>query len=91
MSVSIATWPQYFALPIDYCATYPPSIINVSPVMNDAMSDDKNRTALATSSGVLAIPDVLPVTNATLSCSIILFLLFQFRQFVSGKLVSATQ
>ncbi|MBD2534808.1 hypothetical protein H6G97_37275 [Nostoc flagelliforme FACHB-838] len=32
---SIATWSQRFALPIDYCATNPPSTINVSPVMND--------------------------------------------------------
>jgi hypothetical protein len=35
ISVSIATWSQRVALPIDYCATYPPSNINVSPVMND--------------------------------------------------------
>ena len=40
---------------------------------------------------VRPIPEVSPVTNATLSCSIILFLLFQFRQFGLGKFVSATQ
>ncbi|NEQ18744.1 MAG: hypothetical protein F6K28_01285 [Microcoleus sp. SIO2G3] len=35
ISVSIATWSQRFALPINYYATYPPSNINVSPVLMD--------------------------------------------------------
>ncbi|MBD2534810.1 hypothetical protein H6G97_37285 [Nostoc flagelliforme FACHB-838] len=50
ISVSIATWSQRFALPIDYCATNPPSTINVSPVMND---DDLSESYVATGSNGL--------------------------------------
>jgi hypothetical protein len=35
IGVDRATWSQRFALPINYYATYPPSNINVSPVLMD--------------------------------------------------------